>query len=604
MCSKQILFVLGVTLSLHLAAAWWCESSADCAVLGGSSCVAGACACPGGSQPALGGTVCADVAPYFTSKCVEDFQCSRLFTGYACVKPEGSIEGTCGCRPNHHFYRGRCWESLPLGAPCARSEQCQGVLLDPYSMSCEEVCVCSEGYYLRQRGECRKAGTAVDEPCVVDVDCRFENGVCDQTTFKCQDSTQKNSTVSEQPESIIEESKPEAEARKSKMAVRQHGVSCSSTNGCESPFECTSLGYCFCPPGYYSNDDGTDCLAHLGSPATQETCTGILTVLEDGVCKCRPNFYFEENMKDCAKASIRFTDFCLNDQMCHTFGGAARCGAPTPPWGLRQCECDEELAVYDERLNVCRVAAGIGETCEVDSDCLAGNVEILCAANDDGERRCECPAGLTPAGGLCLAAGLELGDTCQVDGECEGDNTVCDGVCSCGDGYQENEGVCAPEIGGVCLEDSDCVVDDTVCAAGDTGAGAATCQCREGTVQDGARCWPVAPSYNSTCVATAQCVPTLGVGSRCEGGACVCDETHHYRDDVCQVRRGLFEPCARSGECFVPGVQEFVECRNALCQCTFEHPYNEQQQTCRSKAVTVLGNILLIITVLGAMLQS
>lgn len=38
----------------------------------------------------------------------------------------------------------------------------------------------------------------------------------------------------------------------------------------------------------------------------------------------------------------------------------------------------------------------------------------------------------------------ELGDTCQVDGECEGDNTICDGVCSCGDGYQENEGVCAP----------------------------------------------------------------------------------------------------------------------------------------------------------------
>ena len=38
-----------------------------------------------------------------------------------------------------------------------------------------------------------------------------------------------------------------------------------------------------------------------------------------------------------------------------------------------------------------------------------------------------------------------LGESCQHALECTGnENTVCDGVCVCGDGYQEVEGNCAP----------------------------------------------------------------------------------------------------------------------------------------------------------------
>lgn len=48
---------------------------------------------------------------------------------------------------------------------------------------------------------------------------------------------------------------------------------------------------------------------------------------------------------------------------------------------------------------------GIGEACEVDSDCLAGELEIQCRVNDNGQGVCVCPDETLEFEGLCLTTG-------------------------------------------------------------------------------------------------------------------------------------------------------------------------------------------------------
>ncbi|CAH2211712.1 jg24702, partial [Pararge aegeria aegeria] len=59
-------------------------------------------------------------------------------------------------------------------------------------------------------------------------------------------------------------------------------------------------------------------------------------------------------MRDCVRATRRFTDSCVADNNCHTFGPASRCGPPKEPWGFRTCECIPEYAVWDPRQMFCR----------------------------------------------------------------------------------------------------------------------------------------------------------------------------------------------------------------------------------------------------------
>ncbi|CAH2222180.1 jg833, partial [Pararge aegeria aegeria] len=133
----------------------------------------------------------------------------------------------------------------------------------------------------------------------------------------------------------------------------------------------------------------------------------------------------------------------------------------------------------------------IGGTCEVDSDCQAGQLEIHCVKNVDGQGMCSCPDGLEEFEGLCLDTGLGLGDSCQHTRECTATaNTVCDprsNLCACSEGYQANDGVCSPIIGGTCSQDADCVIENTECKNGSVGF---TCECKEGFLAYQDACWP------------------------------------------------------------------------------------------------------------------
>ncbi|XP_026325499.1 fibrillin-1-like [Hyposmocoma kahamanoa] len=372
-----------------------CLQDAECSSLEGSICLNGTCACPPGYQSALGGTRCLSLAPYHTSVCVETYQCSRLFSSFECLKAENATEGTCRCQPGHHYFLGSCWPTTDFGEPCFRDEQCLSTIRDPYSMSCNGTCQCAEGYDLRQRGECRKIGRAVGDGCVLDVDCHFEGGACDRFDFICYNTNDATRTIPLKSTAAVNTTVTKSITTRNNTLYE----SCP----CSHPFVCY-LDTCVCPLGYYSNADGNSCLPELGSPGTNSTCTGLLAVVIDGICTCRPNFFFQENMRDCVRVSRTLSDSCVEDLNCHSFGAAARCGPPQQ-WGIRNCECDTEQAIWDAQRQMCRLFSGVGEFCEQDSDCLAGELEIQCVVTD-GQGVCTCPDWLTEMDGLCLNIGL------------------------------------------------------------------------------------------------------------------------------------------------------------------------------------------------------
>ncbi|XP_038220341.1 tenascin-like [Zerene cesonia] len=571
------------------SAVWSCYNDSDCSTRSGSICVEGSCECPIGQEPGRGGTVCVSVAPYYSSPCVDTSQCSRLFSNFECRQRERATTSICACTPGNHYFLGRCWNTIGFGEPCTRDEECLATPRDPYSLVCDSVCVCAEGYYERQRGECRKIGRAVGDGCVIDSDCQFTGGTCDIETFSCVDSsapqTVPQSNILEHRSIDLEHSMTDREVQ----AV--HDTPCNTADECASPQLCVS-GVCVCPVGFYMH--GNRCYAELGTPSTPEQCGGLLATVIDGRCVCPSNFFYNVNMRDCIKVTRRITDSCVIDANCHTFGAESRCGAPQQPWGFRTCECVSENAVWDSNRNMCRLYAGVGETCVIDSDCMAGEVEINCVEDEQGVGYCRCPAHLTELNGLCLNLGLDLGESCQSSLECTATaNTACvSGKCSCSDGFQQEGGQCAPVIGGPCTQDTDCVIDNTICKEdGDD----STCQCDQRYVAYDQQCWSVSPGFNSSCTITPQCTASMGDAGSCVSGSCMCATGYHFRDNQCWPITGLFQTCSRSSECYLQGMSDVVVCRNGRCQCDFDYPYSEELQTCVSSASTITASIFMIL---------
>ncbi|XP_041983762.1 multiple epidermal growth factor-like domains protein 10 [Aricia agestis] len=590
----HVVLLLGAALVQGSGAVWQCGADAECGALAGGVCAGGACVCTPHQEPVLGGTLCVDRAPYHLSSCVEDHQCARLVTRYHCAVQEDG-ESSCLCQAGHHYFSGRCWATAAFGEACTADEQCLDTPRDPYSLKCEGTCVCADGYYQRQRGECRKRAAAVGERCVLDQDCDFTDGACDAASFTCYNVNDASTRTVQQAANVTEHAA--ILSRANKMA-RQHGGACDAASPCPSPFEC-SAGACLCPWGYYPSANGASCLAELGSPSTVEQCGGLLAEVVDGRCVCPANFFYEENMRDCVKVTRRIEESCVSDASCHTFGAASRCGPAQEPWGFRYCECVPEDAVWDADQYMCRLFAGVGEPCEVDGDCMAGELEVQCRRDELGQGYCACPDHLTELGGLCLTTGLELGEACQDTFECTGtDNTVCAaGACTCADGYvaDDDNNICAPIIGGACSVDGDCVIEHTVCS---NTTGTLTCQCDYLFIEYDDACWPALSEDSRSCAVSAQCAAVLGEASACAAGECVCSDNHHERDGRCWPITELFSSCSRSSECYLREGSERAVCRNGLCQCDFAHPYSDDTGTCMSGVAAISGSVLLVLAAL------
>ncbi|XP_049884146.1 prion-like-(Q/N-rich) domain-bearing protein 25 [Pectinophora gossypiella] len=632
MLRQTVILALSLGCLLQLTAVsglWSCSTDSDCSSLAGGVCREGDCVCAAGMQSVLGGRLCADVSPYYTSPCFEDHQCFRLSFYYECRRDNGTASdeaGACGCQDGAHYFRGRCWKMVDYGEPCSRDEECMSGVRDPLSMVCDETCACAPGRYMRQRGECRVISENVGDSCVINEDCRFQNGACDILTLTCYDagadqnsakatnSHMNEGTPNGKSSELVKSSETanssvgdkmagsemaganmaDSNMAVSNMASRQTRVECSVSSDCPEPFQCSTFGVCVCPVGYYSSADGSTCLAELGSPSTAEQCVGLFAVVVDGVCSCPVHFFFDENLIDCSRPTRRLTDSCLNDAACNTFGPAVRCTAPQLPWGLRSCECIPELAVWDANRQMCRLFVGIGEACQVDSDCLAGELEIQCVKDEEDQGYCACPENYVAMDGLCITTGLDLGDTCQVSQECTATpNSACnDAVCGCADGYTEVDGVCAPLIGSECAVNADCVIENTICV--NSTGGDLTCQCGDQFVEFNEACWPRLDDQSSPCEVSAQCQPFMGSDSMCSEGQCLCTDGHHLRDGGCWPQTALFESCSRSSQCYLVEHSERVACRNSRCQCHFHYPYSEELMTCTSSASYVQISFLLL----------
>ncbi|XP_061381915.1 multiple epidermal growth factor-like domains protein 6 [Danaus plexippus] len=581
---KQTILLFALLLNASLVCSQWvCRQDSDCSSLSGSSCTSGQCSCEPGQQAVLGGSVCIDVAPYFTSTCIEDFQCGGLFTGFECRKNGNSTVGQCMCQPGFHYLNGRCWRSKEHGQACSTSDECMNPARDPFSLQCNVTCQCAEGYSERQRGICRKTASAAGEACVLNSDCNYPGGVCNPRTFVC---SHENDTSTDSPFRNVEIQTHQKISR----------VRCGGGQPCASPYVCSGLGICVCPAGYYESSRG-GCLAELGSPSTPEQCVGFLAEVVGGVCTCRDNFFFDENMRDCVKVSRSLSDSCLSDASCLSFG-RARCGPPSAPHGLRSCECVD--SIWDPGMGACRYFSGVGEFCEQDSDCLAGDKVIECVRDSDAAGVCACPEGQVEYEGLCLESDLELGEVCQNSLECGGNHTACSaGRCACSEGYRQQEtdgrAVCLPAIGGGCEGDEDCVIENTSCEDRTR-----TCQCRDGFTAFEDICWETSAGFNSSCSVTAECALQSAV---CTNGRCACLPNHHYKDGDCYPMIALFSLCTRSSECFLgDDISDRVVCRNGVCQCDFDYPYSEELRICTSSSTTLMATSFVIVAAILSIL--
>lgn len=95
--------------------------------------------------------------------------------------------------------------------------------------------------------------------------------------------------------------------------------------------------------------------------------------------------------------------------------------------------------------------------------------------------------------------------------------------------------------------------------------------------------FPLAKSYNDTCIESEQCKPLLGDKASCIDNQCSCNDTLHYKNGQCNDKKELNEQCATSGECFVAADPETVECRNGICQCKFNYSRDNAQNRCRPR---------------------
>ncbi|OWR46169.1 hypothetical protein KGM_202744 [Danaus plexippus plexippus] len=408
---KQTILLFALLLNASLVCSQWvCRQDSDCSSLSGSSCISGQCSCEPGQQAVLGGSMCIDVAPYFTSTCIEDFQCGGLFTGFECRKNGNSTVGQCMCQPGFHYLNGRCWRSKEHGQACSTSDECMNPARDPFSLQCNVTCQCAEGYSERQRGICRKTASAVGEACVLNSDCNYPGGVCNPRTFVC---SQENDTSTDSPFRNVEIQTHQKISR----------VRCGGGQPCASPYVCSGLGICVCPAGYYESSRG-GCLAELGSPSTPEQCVGFLAEVVGGVCTCRDNFFFDENMRDCVKA---IGGGCEGDEDCVIENTSCD--------GTRTCQCRDGFTAFED---ICwETSAGFNSSCSVTAECA-----LQSAVCTNG--RCACLPNHHYKDGDCYPM-IALFSLCTRSSECFlgddiSDRVVCrNGVCQCDFDYPYSE---------------------------------------------------------------------------------------------------------------------------------------------------------------------
>nr|XP_032528084.1 fibrillin-1-like [Danaus plexippus plexippus] len=428
---KQTILLFALLLNASLVCSQWvCRQDSDCSSLSGSSCISGQCSCEPGQQAVLGGSMCIDVAPYFTSTCIEDFQCGGLFTGFECRKNGNSTVGQCMCQPGFHYLNGRCWRSKEHGQACSTSDECMNPARDPFSLQCNVTCQCAEGYSERQRGICRKTASAVGEACVLNSDCNYPGGVCNPRTFVC---SQENDTSTDSPFRNVEIQTHQKISR----------VRCGGGQPCASPYVCSGLGICVCPAGYYESSRG-GCLAELGSPSTPEQCVGFLAEVVGGVCTCRDNFFFDENMRDCVKG-IFPSDIVILGKC------VSLMSFKIPPPSLLG-------AARAWIRGVTRVPA-IGGGCEGDEDCVIENTSC------DGTRTCQCRDGFTAFEDICWETSAGFNSSCSVTAECALQSAVCtNGRCACLPNHHYKDGDCYPMIAlfSLCTRSSECFLGDDI----------------------------------------------------------------------------------------------------------------------------------------------
>ncbi|XP_015523591.2 prion-like-(Q/N-rich) domain-bearing protein 25 isoform X1 [Neodiprion lecontei] len=543
---------------LSRVSTWDCSSDTDCTI-SNSSCVDGYCECAGGYMYNANMTSCILVATAYGDSCTEILQCSTyLLTGGVC---EDSV---CTCGDGYHYIHGRCYASSGLGEACEADVNCY-VNADNEATSCVDgVCVCSDGFYQREYRTCRRGGYSEGDECAVDIDCQFENGVCN-SSYVCTYDTTVNTTTT----------RLDVEGRVTRSLGRDDenatvGTECVSNDNCSTlaNSKCGAAGTCICNRAYFASSDLSTCVPEIGEECSDDDDVTITNSLcRNGTWSCGYSTVTSLTQKICRKTTKVYNYSCLWDEQCYIFGPDASCQS-------KRCLCDEGSHWVEEEL-FCWVNKGIGESCQADEDCYVEDLDVELSCSNSV---CTCPNGTSANSDntLCKSDNAELGDVCEEDSDCTAANSVCvDLVCTCPDYYYEVDEACAAGINATCSSDSDCSVanstctDDLVCACGD-----------DFVSDESTSCLPVA-TYGESCESDIQCSTTLSntycavVTSTTDAEetnttSCDCESDYHYSYGACYLKSAIGDSCSTLADCYVETGSEYVVCRSGVCACTWD----------------------------------
>ncbi len=273
---------------------------------------------------------------------------------------------------------------------------------------------------------------ALGEPCTMDSECAFAQlperfglgleGLLDNPTICGDTPAGRVCTRACDPLQPVDSCAGAQHPWRRTESLPTPGAYCVSAGGCD--------GWCV------AGERGT---LSVGEPCTEDTECGTLACFDpgDGTARCLHRCRGDAGV-------------CPSDEVCAA--AADSCGG-----------CLSPDAVGGAR--------GLGEPCEVDTDCRTGSCfddAPLRYCTEECEGFLDCAAGFHCRSGWCArgAAG-EDGDTCRVNDDCRGTRECLEGLCAsrCGDceeGFTCVEERCRLDLtplGEACSSDDECVSD-------------------------------------------------------------------------------------------------------------------------------------------------
>nr|XP_012221305.1 PREDICTED: prion-like-(Q/N-rich) domain-bearing protein 25 [Linepithema humile] len=387
-----------------------CNSDDECTVTD-SVCSNGLCKCAPGYILSADLTSCIKVATGLNAPCNETAQCSAyLFSGAQCVKD------VCVCGPGYYYLHGKCNRYVGLFEKCKKNIDCY-VNAEFEASICDTIdgiCKCNSDFYQREHRTCRRKGKAVNDECILDIDCTFINATC-TSEYVCAIKSESDKAVAFSSDAVLNISDTvDKEIQVSKCKTDEDCKALENTI-------CDPTGICRCKRAHFVPDaeKDTKCIPELGE-SCQEYDVNDHAYIEKSICR--------KGKWSCTNGTVATKD-------------------------NRKCRKGD--------TDSCVPILSFGESCSLDIQCSVNVTDAICASKNNitdtielpktaENKTCTCSKENHYKFGKCFKKKF-LGETCANLGECY--ETVNQGIIVC------KKGKCACDSGYMKFDNSTCVRD-------------------------------------------------------------------------------------------------------------------------------------------------